>query len=110
MKTKLTKSILFLSLIMSILFPVSSFAAINQTSDTISHVEFDSDCGVFYAVSKGDSSGSWVLYLLSSENENKAITDSLNAILARKKINIVYDDYETNDTDYWDIVEWSLIE
>ncbi|GED16754.1 hypothetical protein AM501_26840 [Aneurinibacillus migulanus] len=103
------KKVWFALILVFGLLPGVASAQLSVEETKIQSVYYDPDYKAYYMVTAEDKYGStWDLWLVDSKKENPKLTKSLNQSFLNQKVEVLYEDYNTEDYTQWELLDYTL--
>ncbi|MFT9848739.1 hypothetical protein [Aneurinibacillus sp. REN35] len=103
------KKVVAILLAVFLLVPGIAAAKTQVEHTTIKRVIYDKQEKGYFFETEADKNGVWYLNILYVNKENKILLKSLQQHLLNKKIDITYEDYDSDDTDDWEMIEYTIL-
>jgi hypothetical protein len=104
------KKLWLVFLLVFVLLPGVASAQVQTEETTIKRVYYDPEVKAYYLETDEDENGYvWNLGLLYANKENKALIKSLQQHLLNKKVQVAYEDYESDDSEEWEMLEFVIL-
>jgi phosphopantetheinyl transferase (holo-ACP synthase) len=105
------KKVLAVFMFVFLLIPGIASAQEQTETTTIKRVYYDTEVKAYYIETAPDENGqSWYLGLLYANKENKALTKALQQALLKKNVEVAYEDYESDNPEDWEMLEFVVLD
>ncbi|AMA72249.1 MULTISPECIES: hypothetical protein [Aneurinibacillus] len=97
-------------LLVFLLLPGVASAQVQTEKTVIKQVYYDPEVKSYCIETDEDEEGAfWYLCMFYMDKENKALTKALQQALLNKKIEVTYEDYESEDSEDWEMIEFVVL-